>query len=108
MVISPYTRRKTTISVNYNQTSIIRTMELILGLPPMNQMDATATPMFACFTNKPDLTPFEALPNNVPLDEMNPDPKAIRDPILRRDALASSRLPLDAPDKCPEDLLNRI
>jgi hypothetical protein len=39
---------------------------------------------------------------------MNPDPKAIKDPVLRRDAVASARLPLAQPDKCPEDLLNRI
>lgn len=107
-VISPYTRRNSVVSVNYNQTSLMRTMELILGLPPMNQMDATATPMFACFTPTPNFTPFKAVPNNVPLDEMNPDPKALKDPALRRDALISARLPLDAPDRCPEDLLNRI
>jgi DNA-binding beta-propeller fold protein YncE len=107
-VVSPYTRRNAVVSVNYNQTSLLRTIELILGLPPMNQMDATATPMFACFTNAPNFTPFKAVPANVPLDEMNPDPKAITDPVLRHYAVASEKLPLDAPDKCPEDLLNRI
>ncbi|MHC1764890.1 MAG: bifunctional YncE family protein/alkaline phosphatase family protein [Verrucomicrobiia bacterium] len=107
-VISPYTRRKAVVSVNYNQTSLLRTMELMLGLPPMNQMDATATPMSACFTDTPDFTPFKAVPNNVPLDEMNPDPKAISDPLLRANAIASAKLPLDAPDQCSEDLLNRI
>jgi YVTN family beta-propeller protein len=107
-IVSPYTRRKAVVSVNYNQTSLLRTMELMLGLPPMNQMDATATPMSACFTATPDFTPFEAVPTNVRLDEMNPDPKAITDPVLRRDALASAKLPLDLPDQCPEDLLNRI
>src|SRR5438128_6735032 len=40
LAISPYTRRHTVDSTNYNQTSMIRTMELILGLPPMNQIDA--------------------------------------------------------------------
>jgi hypothetical protein len=39
---------------------------------------------------------------------MNPDPKAIADPVLRHDALVSSKLPLREPDKCPEDLFNRI
>ncbi len=107
-VVSPYTRRGAVVSTHYNQTSLIRTMGLILGLPPMNQFDATATPMFDCFTQTPDFTPFTALTNNIPLDRMNPDPKKISDPLLRRHAVASSRLPLEAIDRCPEDLLNRI
>ncbi len=74
----------------------------------MNQMDAAATPMFDCFDEKPDLTPFTSVPSNVRLDEMNPEPKKISDPLLRRYARQSARLPLSAPDLCPEDLLNRI
>ena len=107
-VASPYTRRGVTVSTQYNQTSLLRTMELMLGLPPMNQLDATATPMFDCFTNAPDLAPFMALSNNIPLDQMNPAAKKLADPLLRKDAYASARLPLDQPDRCPEDLLNRI
>ena len=52
-VVSPYTKRRQTISTQYNQTSLMRTIELILGLPPMNQLDATATPMTDCFTGRP-------------------------------------------------------
>ncbi len=107
-VISPYTRRGQVVSTQYNQTSVLRSIELILGLPPLNQMDATATPMFDCFTATPNFTPFTALPNNVPLNQMNPVPKKIADPMLRRHAYASARLPLDRVDQCPEDLLNRI
>jgi hypothetical protein len=107
-VVSPYTRRGAVVSTQYNQTSVLRTIELILGLPPMNQMDATATPMVDCFTEIPDFTPFMALANNVPLDQMNPEPKKVADAILRKDALASARLPLERIDACPEDLLNRI
>jgi YVTN family beta-propeller protein len=107
-VASPFTKRGAVVSTQYNQTSLLRTMELILGLPPMNQMDATATPMFDCFTSTPDFTPFAAVPNSVPLDEMNREPRRISDSILRKDALASARLPLEKPDQCPEDLLNRI
>jgi DNA-binding beta-propeller fold protein YncE len=105
---SPYTRRRVTVGTQYNQTSLLRTMELILGLPPMNQLDATATPMFDCFTNVADLTPFTAVPNNIPLDRMNPEPKKLSDPLLRKNAYVSARLPLDQPDRCPEDTLNRI
>jgi YVTN family beta-propeller protein len=107
-VASPYTKRRQVVHNNYNQTSLIRTIELILGLPPMNQMDATATPLFDCFTNEPDFTPFNSVPNNVPLDQMNPAPHAIKDSVQRRFALRSARLPLDKIDQCPEDLLNRI
>ena len=107
-VVSPYTKRRQTISTQYNQTSLVRTMELILGLPPMNQMDATATPMFDCFTDAADLTPFTSVPNTFPLDQMNPEPKKVANRVLRRDALMSARLNLDEPDRCPEDVLNRI
>jgi hypothetical protein len=74
----------------------------------MNQMDATATPMTACFTAAPDFTPFTALTNNIPLDQMNPSPKKISDSLLRQHAYASAHLPLDEADKCPEGTLNRI
>jgi DNA-binding beta-propeller fold protein YncE len=107
-VVSPYTRRRATVSTQYNQTSLIRTMELMLGLPPMNQLDATATPMSDCFTNIPDLSPFTAVSNNIPLDQMNPPARRISDPLLRKNAYVSARLPLDQPDRCPEDTLNRI
>lgn len=107
-VASPYTKRHAVVHTQYNQTSLLRTMELILGIPPMNQLDATATPMFDCFTNTPDFTPFEAAKNRVPLDEMNPKPKRIKDAQLRRDAIVSAHLPLEQEDQCPEDVFNRI
>ena len=107
-VASAYTKRRSVVSTQYNQTSLLRSMELILGLPPMNQMDATATPMFDCFTNTPDFTPFTAVANQVPLDEMNPASKEISDVQLRKDAYVSSKLPLEKEDQCPEDVFNRI
>ncbi|MGO8699603.1 MAG: alkaline phosphatase family protein, partial [Limisphaerales bacterium] len=107
-LISPYTKHHKTVHTQYNHTSILRTIELILGLPPMNQMDATATPMFDCFTSVPDFALYNAVTNQVPLDEMNPEAKKIKDAALRRDAYISARLPLDKEDQCPEDLFNRI
>ena len=80
----------------------------MLGLPPMNQLDAIATPMFDCFTDTPDLSPFNVVPNQVPLDQMNPSPKKIINRLLRKDARVSARLPLEKPDQCPDDVLNRI
>ena len=107
-VISPYTKRHTVVNTQYNQTSVLRTMELILGLPPMNQMDATATPMFDCFAATPDFTPFDSVTNNVALDSMNPPPRRVTDAQLRKDAYVSAQLPLAAADQCPEDVLNQI
>jgi hypothetical protein len=107
-VISAYTKRHTVVSINYNQTSILRTIELMLGLPPMNQMDATATPMTECFTNVPDFSPFDCLTNNIPLDKMNPDVRSISDRRQFHDAVVSSHLPLKKADQCPEDVLNKI
>jgi DNA-binding beta-propeller fold protein YncE len=106
--VSPYTKRGQVVSTQYNTTSLLRTIGQILGLPPMNQFDASATPMWDCFQATPDFTPFTAVPVTIPLDQMNPDPKAIIDPQLRRDALASARINFRQPDKAPEDLLNRI
>ncbi len=107
-VISAYTKRREVISVNYNQTSIVRTMELMLGLPPMNQMDATANPLTACFNDAPDFTPFDCVRNNIPLDQMNPGLAEIKDRRQLRDAVVSSHLPLEKADQCPDDVLNRI
>ncbi len=107
-VISPYTKRHAVVNTQYNHTSVLRTMELMLGIPPMNQMDATATPMFDCFTATPNFTPFESVTNNVALDTMNPPARNIQDAQLRKDAYVSAQLPLTLPDKCPEDVLNQI
>jgi hypothetical protein len=110
-VVSAYTKRGVVVNTQYNQTSLLRTMELMLGLPPMNQMDATATPMFDCFVppgQGPDFTPFTAVANRIPLDQMNPAPKKISDPLLRQDACVSAWLPLKQEDQCPEDVFNRI
>lgn len=106
--IGPYVKRKAVVSTQFNTISILRTIEQILGLPPMNQFDAAATPMFDAFTDTPDFAPFKAVPANIALDQINPDSKAIRDPQLRRDALASTRMNFREVDRAPEDALNRI
>jgi len=70
-VISPYTKRGFVDSSLYSTASMLRTMELILGLKPMTQFDAAALPMYLSFTPKPDLTPYKHLPVNVDLGEKN-------------------------------------
>jgi YVTN family beta-propeller protein len=108
MVLSPYTRRRGVDSTNYNQTSMVRTIELILGLPPMNQFDASATPMTSCFARQPELTPYQAVPNQIPLDRLNPELSRITNPRQRAWAEVSLRLPLDEVDQADEDTFNRI
>ena len=71
-VISPYARHGYVDHTYYTQIDVVRTIEQILGLPPMNQHDLAAAPMSTAFTDSPDLTPYKALPNESPLDEMNP------------------------------------
>ena len=107
-VISPFAKRGALVRTQYNTTSVLRTIEQILGLPPMNQFDASAVPMFDCFTDKADLTPFRAEANKVPLDKMNPEPAGINDPQLREDAIVSAQLNFAEVDRAPEDVLNRI
>ncbi len=73
-VISPYTRRKGLVdSTMYATVSLLRTMELILGLPPLSQHDAGATPMTNAFTDVPDLAPYVHRETTIPFYEMNPD-----------------------------------
>lgn len=107
LCISPYTKRGHVDSTHYNQTSMLRTMELILGLPPMNQFDMAAIPMEDCFTDAADLTPYTALPNEIPLDEMNP-PVSSLSGAARRYAELSNEAPLNNIDEADEDTLNRI
>lgn len=108
MAISPYVRRRAVDSTNYNQTGMIRTMELILGLPPMNQLDASATAMTNCFTDKPDFTPYTSVKNNIPLDQLNPPVNAIKDARQLHWANVSLKMPLDDVDEADEDTLNRV
>ena len=102
LVVSPYTRRKAVDSTLYTTAGMLRTMELILGLPPMSQYDAAAAPMYRAFQAAPDLAPFTHREARVALDEKNgahaygaaasaamdldgagprPGPRAQRDPL---------------------------
>jgi hypothetical protein len=71
LVISPYTKRQYVDSTQYSTVSMIRTMELILGLPPLSQYDAAARPMFNSFTDKADLTPYQLTPAEIDLTAVN-------------------------------------
>lgn len=107
LAISPYTKRKHVDHTQYNQTGMMKTLELMLGLPPMNQLDLSATPMRNCFDSKPDLTPYTSVKNKIALDEMNPSLKKLTGKQLFW-AKKSLALNLEQGDKADEDTLNRI
>lgn len=71
LVISPYTKRKFVDSTLYTTSSFLRTMQLLLGLPPMTQYDAAAMPMYAAFTDKADLSPYTAEMPRINVNEVN-------------------------------------
>lgn len=107
LVISPHTKRKFVDSTCYNQTGMVKSIELMLGLPPMNQLDLSATPMRNCFTEKADLTPYKLVKNRIPLDEMNKKLSELSGKELYW-AKKSMEQNLDEGDKADEDTLNRI
>lgn len=71
LVVSPYTRRKHLDSNQYTTASMLRTIELILGLPPLSQYDAAANPMYESFTDTADLAPYEVVPPKIDLEAKN-------------------------------------
>lgn len=71
-VVGPYIKRNYVDHTMYTTSGMLRTMELILGLPPMTQYDAAATPMWRSFTSQPDYSTFTHLPSNVNLKDRNP------------------------------------
>jgi len=107
LVVSPYTKRGAVVSQFYNQTSVLHTMERMLGLPPMNQMDSLSPLMTDCFTATPNLASYTCLQSSIALDEMN-KPTAQLQGLELYWAEQSLTQPLDAPDQADEDTLNRI
>jgi len=75
-------------------------------LPPANQFASAAEPMYSVFTPKPDLTPYTARPNQIPLNEMNP-PLASLGGLQRQLAKFSLTIDSSEPDSADADMLNR-
>jgi YVTN family beta-propeller protein len=98
-VISPYTQTGKVDSHFYSSVSVLRTVELILGLHPMTQFDAAATPMLWSFTDKPNMTPYTAITPAQRLNQMNPKTAPM--------AAQSQRWSFKREDLAPEHLLNR-
>jgi YVTN family beta-propeller protein len=107
LVLSPYSRFKNVNHSYYTQPSLIKTIELILGMPPMNVQDAIASPMANCFGPSIDLTPYKALPSNIPINEMSAPLSSLSGKALH--FAKKSMLPeFDGVDSGNDDLLNRI
>jgi YVTN family beta-propeller protein len=109
MVISPFARHGKVVDEYYTQVNVDRTIEQIFGLPPMNQFDLAASPMFSAFTDTLDRTPYTFLQNNVPLNDLNPQTSALNG--VRR-AWAQASLKMFAGNRYKPDaenpaLLNR-
>jgi len=100
LVASPWAKRGSVDSTLYTTSGVLRTIELVLGLPPMSQYDAAATPAFAAFATKPNPAPYTTRSARVPLDETNrPDAPG---------AQASLQMNLIEADLAPERELNEI
>lgn len=99
-VISPYIKRGFVDHTMYSTTAILRTMELILGLPPMSQYDAAATPLFNCFANVPDNAVYHAVPAGIDIDARNT--------AMTPSAVLSAQFDLTRADAVPDALLNQV
>ncbi|MEJ7830906.1 MAG: alkaline phosphatase family protein, partial [Segetibacter sp.] len=100
LVISPYTKRKYVDHTMYSTSGMLRTMELILGLPPMSQYDAAATPMWRSFTSEPNIATFKSVPCNIDLNEVN----KVRNVVES----LSAKLDFSDVDKIDDNLFNEI
>lgn len=110
-VISPYARQDGMVdSTFYTQINIDRTIQQILGLPPMNQFDRAAAPMFTAFTDTPNFAPFRSLAATYPITELNPGKRAATK--LERDwSKASVQLVKGhehEPDQQDENMMNHL
>ncbi len=110
-VISPYAKHGAYVDdTYYTQVNINRTIEQILGLRPLNQFDLAAAPMSTAFTDQADLTPYAAVPEQIPLDLLNPGSSAMNT-IQGAWQLASNAMfrgKLRTPDAEDENALNHV
>ena len=107
LAISPYVRRGSVDSTFYSTQSMVKTIELMLGLPTMSIFDLIAEDMRASFQGTADPTPYSAGMPEVSLFDVNPPVKALKGPA-RDAAVASAHMRFDIPDAAPTEKLNRI
>ena len=107
LAISPYIRRGGVDSTFYAHQSMVKTIELMLGLPTLSLFDLIASDMRASFTTTADLRPYTAVKPKQSLFERNPIVSAMTGP-LRKAAMETLRMRFDVPDAAPTERLNRI
>jgi len=95
-----YVKRHFVDHTIYSTTSMVRTIELILGMPPMSQYDAAAKPMWNCFSATADLTSFTSLPANIDFNEKNTAWNEL--------AKKSAGFDFTKEDRVPDDLFNEV
>lgn len=100
LVASPFAKKSFVDHSFYTTSGVLRTIELILGLEPMSQYDAAATPLFNAFTGTPSLNTYQRVIPRVPMDEKNT--------ASSFGALESLAMNFDEEDRTPEVLLNEI
>ena len=106
-VISAYSRLHKPVHTYYNSLSMVHTMEQILGIPPMNIFDASAPLMYDCFSNEANLTPYKYVKNEIPLNQMNPFPTALKGKALYWSKIATTLSnEIDDPDN--DEPLNKM
>lgn len=106
LVVSAYSK-KNTVNTKYNQVSMLRTIEQILGLPPMNTMDATSRLMTDCFALTKNLAAYKAVPANIALNEMNKPLKSLTG-TAKKMALLSQNEVFNEIDGGKDDTMNKI
>ena len=111
LIWSPYAKKNTVVNTYYTQLNIVRTIEQILALPPMTQMDLAAEPMFDAFTDKADTTPYTYRPNQIALDTLNGTATAAAPAAVQPAAQAwadwSKKQDWNGPDRANPAQLNR-
>ncbi len=107
LVISPFNKRGQVFSTNYNQLNMLRTIELILNLKPLNQFDAAAVPMRNVFTEKADDQPYTAHQNEVALNLKNPPLRQTSGETRHWEAV-SAQLDFSAPDRADPEKLTEV
>jgi hypothetical protein len=107
LAVSPYIKRGSVDDTFYSQVSMVKTIEMILGAPPMSIFDMIANDMRASFQSTPDLTAYEAVAPAQSIYELNPSANALVGQ-KRLDAIASSKMDWQEPDDVPTQELNRI
>src|ERR1019366_8111209 len=107
LAISPYICRAYVDSTFYSQTSMLKTIELMLGLPTLSVFDLIANDMRNSFQSTSDFTPYAAVTPKQSLEELNPPLDTLKGPA-RQAALASMKMNFNLPDAAPTDKLNSI